>query len=131
MPSFSDLVWLQRPRFPPPNWAEVEASVRALDGAEHPLFSLASEGGSGLGCLTVQGQPGAYTLTAYIPGRGRFRYFDPHRDGTEEVEVYANELLFDFVDERYVCAGLPRVLDVVRHFWVYGELHPAVSWEKV
>ncbi len=73
---FSDLAALQRPRFPPPTWAEVVASVCALDGAERPLFALAPDCGPAEGLLTVQGRPGAYTLTAYLPGRGRFRYYE-------------------------------------------------------
>jgi hypothetical protein len=129
--TFSHLVSLQQPRFPPPSWAEVVASIRALNGAERPLFTLAPDGGSVDGSLTVQGRPGAYTLTAYFPGCGRFRYYDSQRDSAEEVEIYSCELLWDYVDERYVCADLTRVLGVVRHFWEYGELHPAVSWEKV
>ncbi len=129
--TFSHLVSLQRPRFPPPNWAEIVASVRALSGAERPLFTLAPKGGLAEGHLTVQGRPGAYTLTAYYPGNGRFRYHEPDRDSTEAVEIYSHENLRDYVDPRYVCPDLTRVLGVVRHFWEYGELHPAVMWEKV
>jgi hypothetical protein len=107
------------------------ASVSALNGADRPLFTLAPDGGFAEGFLTVQGRPGAYTLTAYLTGRGRFRYYDPHRGSTEEVEIYSDGLLQDYASERYVCADLTRVLGVVRHFWEYGDLHPAVSWEKV
>src|SRR5262249_47815232 len=129
--TFSHLVSLQRSRFPPPGWAEIVASVRALNGAERPLFTVVPESASPEGYLTVQGRPGAYTLTAYFPGCGRFRYHDPHRDSAEEVEIYSHELLRDYVNERYICADLTQVLGVVRHFWEYGELHPAVSWEKL
>jgi hypothetical protein len=131
MPTFSHLVPYQRPQFPPPSWEEVVAFVRALNGADRPLFTLAPDGGFMEGYLTVQGRPGAYTLTAYLIGRGRFRYYDPHRDDTEEVEIYSHELLRDYANGRYVCADLTRVLGLVRHFWEYGELHPAVHWEKV
>lgn len=91
MPTFSGLISLQLPRCPPPSWAEVEAAVRALNGASRPLFTLApaDSPSEGAGCLTVQGCPGAYTLTAYLPGRGSFRYYDPHRGNTEEVEIYS------------------------------------------
>ena len=129
--TFAYLASLQRPRFPPPDWAEVVAAVCALEGAERPLFTLAPRGASAWGFLTVQGRPGAYTLTAYFPGRGRFRYSDLCGRGEEEVEVYGHELLWDYTERRYVCEDLVRVLGVVRHFWEYGELHPAVSWEKV
>src|SRR5581483_8588871 len=39
--TFAYLASLQRPRFPPPDWAEVVAAVCALEGAERPLFTLA------------------------------------------------------------------------------------------
>ncbi len=127
--TFRHLVSLQRARFPTPTWAEVVASVCALNGAERPLFTFAPDGGFGEGHLSVQGRPGAYLLTGYLTGHGRFRYRGPHRESSEEVEIYSHELLHDSVDERYVCADLTRVLGVVRHFWEHGELHPAVSWE--
>ena len=128
---FSQLAALQRPCSPPPSWAEVVAFVRALDGAERPLFVLAPDGLPAEGFLAVQGRPGAYTLTAYLPGRGRFRYCDSDRDSTNEVEIVCHGMLRDYANERYVCTDLKRVLGVVRHFWEYGELHPAVGWEKL
>lgn len=128
--TFNQLVLLQRPRFPPPSWAEIVDSVCALDGAKRPLFTLEPEDSSLNGCLTVQGRPGAYTLTAYFPGCGYFRFHDPHRDNSE-VEIYRHDLLWDFVEERYVSEDLIQVLGVVRYFWEYGELHPSVNWEKL
>jgi hypothetical protein len=108
----------------------VVAAVRALDGGERPLFTLVPADGAAGGYLTVQGRPGAYTLTAYVPDCGRVRYYDPQRDSTEQVEIYNYELLRDYVDGRYVCPDLTRVLGIVRYFWEYGALHPAVSWEE-
>lgn len=131
MPTFSQLASLQRPRFPPPGWAEVAAAVRALNGAERPLFTFAPDCEPLAGYLTVQGRPGAYTLTVYLAGRGRFRYCNPGWFGTGEVEIYSHEGVWDYADERYVCRDVTRVLDVARYFWEYGELHPAVDWEKV
>jgi hypothetical protein len=130
---FRHLVSLQKPRFPPPTWAEIVTSIRALDGAKRPLFTLAPEGMSAEGYLAVQGRPGAYTLTAYFPGQGRFRYHEPDWEiaEAEEVEIFNYEDLRDYFAPRYVCTDLTRVLGVVRHFWEYGELHPAVLWEKV
>ncbi len=131
MPTNSHLVSLQRPRFPPPRWAEVVAEVRAIDGATRPLYTLAPKDDSADGYFTVQGRPGAYAMAAYLPGRGRFRYHDPGREGSEDVEIFSHELLCDYVPGRYVCADVTRVLGVVRHFWEYGELHPSVAWERV
>jgi hypothetical protein len=129
--TFRHLASLQRPRFPTPNRAEVVATVSALDGAKRPLFTFAPDGGFGEGHLSVQGRPGTYALTCCLPGRGRFRYCDPGRNGPEEVEVYSRGFLRDYVSGRYVCADLTRVLGVVRHFWEHGEPHPAVGWETV
>jgi hypothetical protein len=129
--SFSHLVSLQRPRWPPLSWPEIVDSLQALNGADRPLFTLVPESAFLDGYLTVQGRPGAYTLTASFPGCGRFRYHEPHRDSGGEVEIYSHELLRDCVDERYICEDMTRVVGVVRHFWEFGELHPAVCWERV
>jgi hypothetical protein len=130
MTTSSHLASLHRPQLPP-TWAEVVAAITALNGAERPLFTFAPAGRLGEGHLIVQGRSGAYTLTAYLPGYGRFRYYDPHRESTKEVEIYCHELLRDYVSDRYVCAELTSVLGVARHFWEHGDLHPAVKWEKV
>lgn len=131
MPTISQLVSFQRPRFPPPGWEEVVVAVSALNAADRPLFTFAPDCEPLAGYLTVQGRPGAYTLTAYLASRGRFRYCHPDCFGTEEVKVYSHEGVWDYADERYVCTDLTQVLGVARYFWEYGELHPAVSWEKV
>lgn len=133
MPTFSHLVALQLPRFPSPSWSEIEAAVRALNGADRPLFTLApaDRPNEGAGCLTVQGGAGAYTLTAYFPGRGSFRYYDPRRSATKEVAIYHHGDLQDSVSERYVCEDFRRVMWVVWHFWDRGELCPGMRWERV
>src|SRR5262245_35050531 len=118
--NLNHLLSLQQPLSPPPSWEAIVAGVSALNGADRPVFTLAPQSGSEDGLLMVQGRPGAYTVTVLLTGQGRFRYFDPNRDGTEEVEICNGDLLFDYVDPRYVCPELTRVLGVVQHFWEYG-----------
>jgi hypothetical protein len=128
---FRRLFSIQRPQVPPPTWKEIAASIRALGGADRPIFTLTPEGGHAEGILTVQGHREAYTMTVYLPCRGRFRYCNPHCNGSAEVEIYGYEGLWDYVDKRFICTDLLQVLGVVRFFWEYGELHPAMNWEKV
>jgi hypothetical protein len=125
--TFSQLLSLQKPRQPPLSWAEVEARVRALDGAALGLLTLGMEGAEGY--LTVQGGPSVYALTAYFPGRGRFRYCDSYA-ASDEVLIYDDGLLRDWANRRHICNDLTRVLGIVQRFWEYGELHPAMRWEK-
>ena len=124
------LIALQRPSFPLPTWAEIEASICALNGADRPLFTLAPLEGLAEGHLSVQGREGAYAITAYLPGRGRFRYLERDVDCDNEVEMYNDGGLWDYVASHYVCTNVKRALGVVRYFWEYGELHPSVMWEK-
>jgi hypothetical protein len=121
----------QWPPLPPPGWAEVAASVSSLDGAKRPLFTFAPDGAPAEGCMSVQGRPGAYTLAANLSGHGRFRYFDPDKGGAKEVLIFSDELLRNYASERYICADLSMVLELVRYFWRNGELHPIANWEKV
>jgi hypothetical protein len=121
---------LQRPCFPPPSWAEIESSLHALNGADRPLLTLVPQGGLPEGYLTVQGRPDAYTLSAYVPGRGRFRYVDETMS-CQDVKIHSYANLRDYAERSYICTELTRVVGIVRHFWEFGQLHPSMTWEAV
>lgn len=95
--TLAHLAALQRPRFPPPDWSEITEAVLALNGGDCPLFALAPKDAPTEGVLSVQGRSGAYTVTVFLPGRGRFRYHESiiGRDA-EEVEIYSFGELRDF-----------------------------------
>ena len=94
-----------------PTWADVEAAIRALDGAADPAVRLwAGEPGRSAG-LEVAGGPGRYALRELPDG---WVYYDP-AGGDEEVEVSAGEM-GRRVPGYSVCADPDRVLSVARGF---------------
>jgi hypothetical protein len=94
-----------------PTWTEIEAMIRALNGADQPGVRLwAGEPGRSPG-LEVIGGAGKYTLRELPDG---WVYYDP-AGGDEEVAVSDGEMGCR-VPGYSVCTDLERVLSIARGF---------------
>lgn len=127
---------------PDPNWSDIEAAIRRLDGRRYRHLQLwpstdqrthdPNPGAHEF--LSVIGGSGAYALSVSFPdGRQCFPHFAdwPAR----EVIVLPDEL--GFVDGAWtevayrVCREVEVVVRAVRYYAELGGLDPAVHWDTL
>ena len=116
-------------RMTDPTWADVESSVRKLDGDRFPtvgLFLDKEAAANDVPDFELLGGKNGYVVTARPPEGGEF-YYRNDLAGSEEVEVWVSDQ--GFACPRFmVCPDVDRVVAATRCFFETGKLLKGFPW---
>lgn len=110
-----------------PEWADVEAAIRALDSFARPSLRLLLDAGrDDEECMAVMGGGGAYWLAVTAGPHDQRRLFDREKPAEEVVLWRSDQGFAD--DGRHVC-DLGVALRAARYFADHGDCDPGLAWE--
>lgn len=111
-----------------PVWEQIEKSIRQMDRFRRPFVHLHLQADVlDTDFLAICGGDGIYAPSAAL-GDGYPNYYDASKSN-DEIAVWTSDQGY-YPEEKYVCYDLELVLRVAYHYAQFGELSPAVVWQR-
>ncbi len=109
-----------------PNWSQIEAAIRELDGKSKTLVTLGADDET---YITIGGgESGKYIVSVTFDNISFHNLVDLSKpDGTENLIVGGQEGIYP----AKICVDLLRCLLAARTFTESGKLDPLVCWKKI
>lgn len=111
-----------------PTWQQIESAIATLDRFCFPyLWLFLDETETEQERIDVMGGRGAYWLCGSTKGYLYRRLMNP---SGSQAEIMVWESDQGFADEeRFVTYDQSTIVQAIKHFFDYGDYHPALKWE--
>jgi hypothetical protein len=111
-----------------PSWQQIEDAIRALD--RRAFVSVMLQLTAGRGDLYILGGRGRFAMECRIVGELDRYYCDRTNPNGEERDQIWESNQGAFLEEKYLCDDIQKVLRIVRYFTRRGRPYPWVYWER-